>query len=455
MYKFNVAAAAMAIIADVFCLHILLAYPDSRNGLIVGIFVLELICTFVFLFFLPNSIKMIKQKKVKQKAEEESRSKAKAYAETKKLIERHQFALQLVERCEKENIKPLETEEDKSNLWLIAGSMGVKTKEESLALYKEGISPSKEILELIEKDKSETYTKEREDECRKIRLYQDYQEKHSDLIGRDKYTTWALELKSTLLREADELTKLSAYAYTHKPMTSSTVKNPALESIKGELVGGIGLGTAKAIEALNANAENAARQARFAEKRRKSAKDFESWASKYRRQAKRLNWYIDSVNSKLIDIEHSEKYASLIKGQVTKAEATEGGNLRLQLQFTVESKSEVLGREAFLDGIVEITAKLGDEIVGTTVYYPHIFTIAYDEIFSKEKPREMQTYSIHDIEDLKGEILTGFIPEKKIDYVYILTTTEVSDENLQSIRFEITPRQAWAVEGKRNQLYTF
>lgn len=120
-------------------------------------------------------------------------------AASKALAERHKNAERLLERCEEAGISSLDTEEDKSNLWIIAERMGIKSKEEAVALYQEGQNPSEEAIEAVKKERAENRALLYEIECNDLkRRLADYP---PSLIGREKYTTWALALRTRIQKE--------------------------------------------------------------------------------------------------------------------------------------------------------------------------------------------------------------------------------------------------------------
>lgn len=384
------------------------------------------------------------KKKRLAKAEAEKKAEAialaaKREAAEKEAVERYKCGKELVDRCEKEGITLLATEDDKSNLWIIANSMGVQSKEEALALYAEGMNPGEEVLARIKKEKDERRADFDKDDREEVS--QRLARTPPDLVGRDKYTKWAFTLKARL----DE--GIAGYEASEKVMSlypstyATPQKSVTREAMKGQLVGGSGLAAAKAIEAQNFNARAAASNASLSASMAKHAFNDSLKADELKRERSRIISYITNISKRLIDTDHTEKYISMLEWKVSKAEVTLGGNLELNIDFMVsKGEPEIMGREAILDGIVDITARLKGKPIASTVYCPpygpsmeSIENDELDKIFLCDKAR------------------AGF-NDRHVRYLGMITTTEITKADIPNITFEIVPRQLWAIEGSRDGL---
>ena len=134
---------------------------------------------------------------------EKTGAKTKPEPTTDEIIRRHKKALTLVRRCREEGITSLNNADDVSSLYIIAESMGIKSKEEAVKLYGEGKMPSMKTLEALKQSKANERLK-----CHKSDL-QKVKDRLADcppgLVGREKYTAWASELKTYLEKKCREL----------------------------------------------------------------------------------------------------------------------------------------------------------------------------------------------------------------------------------------------------------
>lgn len=105
-----------------------------------------LFCLFILtiiVLLVPNNTELKKATKAgaKQKGPGNA-EKTKPEPTTDEIIRRHKKALTLVRRCREEGITSLYNADDASSLYIIAESMGIKSKEEAVKLYGEGKMPS-------------------------------------------------------------------------------------------------------------------------------------------------------------------------------------------------------------------------------------------------------------------------------------------------------------------------
>lgn len=377
----------------------------------------------------------------RQAAEQEQleAAKRKIEAAVKALVARHNTAKELLKRCREAGISSLDTEDDKSNVWTIAESMGVKSKEEAVALYKEGQNPSKEATEAVEKERAERRASWRKDEHDELkRSLADYP---PNLIGRDKYTAWALALRTRVQKEIGGYEASSKVMSTYPSAHPTPQVSVTKEAMKGQLVGGAGLAAAKAIKAQNLNARSSAASADIAAGMSKLSFAYSRKAEDLEWLLRKINGYLGSINSKLIDTEHSDKYASMIEGHVSKAELTSGGNLALDIDFNITDEPEILGKEAFLDGVIDITAKLDGNTIGSRTYCRPLYNCPrYSASLNKD---------LNEI-FLIGKVETGLENNLHIRRILMIVTANITDADVPNIVFEITPRTVWAVEGTRD-----
>ena len=379
------------------------------------------------------------------KQEQLETDKRKKEAAVKALVARHNMAERLLKRCQEAGISSLDTEDDKSNMWTIAESMGVKSKEEAVALYRESLNPSKETTEAVEKEHAEFRASMRKHEHDDLkRSLADYP---PNLIGRDKYTAWALALRTRVQKEIGGYEASSKVMSTYPSAHPTPQVSVTKEAMKGQLAGGAGLAAAKAIEAQNLNARSSAASADIADGMLKLSFAYSRKAEELEWLLKRINRYLGSVNSKLIDTEHSDKYASMIEGHVSKAELTYGGNLKLDIDFNITDEPEILGKEAFLDGVIDITATLDGNTIGSRAYCRPLSNCPGYRVSISKDPSEIL---------LIGKVHTGLENNLHIQRVLMIVTANITDADIPNIVFEITPRTVWAVEGTRDGfLYEF
>lgn len=361
-------------------------------------------------------------------------------AESKALADRHRRAERLLKRCEEAGISSLDTEVDKSNMWIIAGSMGIESKEEAFALYREGLNPSQEAIVAVDKERTEERASQRRIECDDLeRRLMDFP---PSLIGRSKYTAWAVSLK-TRIRDEIEGYEASSKLMSMYPSTIQTPqKNVTKEAIKGQLLGGAGLATVKAIEAQSFNTQSSATSASIAAGMSKLSSAYSRKVDKLKLLSGTTNRYLRTVNSKLIDTENSEKYASMIDARVSKARLSSGGNLKLDIDFKIMGEPEILGKEAFLDGVIDITATLDGKPIGSRTYCRPLSNCPSNS--------DSLTDDLNTIYFL-GKVYTGLKNDLHIKPLMIVTA-DITEADIPNIVFEITPRTVWAVEGTRDGL---
>lgn len=400
-------------------------------------FLLGFIFVFVILpacyYYAAN--KSLSSKRQAAEQEQVEAAKRKKEAEVNALVVRHYTAERLLKRCQEAGIYSLDTEDDKSNVWTIAESMGIKSKEEAIALYKEGQNPSKEATEAVEKKRASWRKDEHDDLKRSLTDYP------PNLIGRDKYTAWALALRTRVQKEIggyEASSKvMSTYPSAHPTPQASVTK----EAMKGQLVGGAGLAAAKAIKAQNLNARNSAASADIAAGMSKLSFAYSRKAEDLEWLLRKINGYLGSINSKLIDTEHSDKYASMIEGHISKAMLTSGGNLWLDIDFNITDEPEILGKEAFLDGVIDITATLDGKLIGSRTYCRPLYNCPrYSASLNKD---------LNEI-FLIGKVKTGLENNLHIRQVLMIVTADITEADIPNIVFEMTPRTVWAVEGTRD-----
>lgn len=373
------------------------------------------------------------------KQEQLEAAKRKKEAAVKALVARQNMAERLLKRCQEAGISSLDTEDDTSKVWIIAESMGVTSKEEAVALYREGQNPSKEAAEAVEIMRAESRASWREYELDKLkRSLADYP---PNLIGRDKYTAWALALRTRVQKEIGGYEASSKVMSTYPSAHPTPQVSVTKEAMKGQLVGGAGLAAAKAIKTQNLNARSSAASADIAAGMSKLSFAYSRKAEELEWQLKRINRYLRSVNSKLIDTEHSDKYASMIEGHVSKAKLTCGGNLMLDIDFNITDEPEILGKEAFLDGVIDITATLDGNTIGSRTYCRPLSNCPrYSASLNKDLN---EIYLI-------GKVHTGLQNNLHIQRVLMIVTANITEADIPNMVFEITPRTVWAVEGTRD-----
>lgn len=150
----------------------------------------SLICLAFFLplfVFCRNYLKEIDSVLSEKKAEEAEAAKKASDADA---LRRHEAALDLVKRCEEFGIVSLGNEDDKQNLWIVAESMGIASKEQAIELYQEGRNPSADTVAFIEKLQAEKQAAERTEKSQRDFHFNEYRLKQSapDIVGRERYS---------------------------------------------------------------------------------------------------------------------------------------------------------------------------------------------------------------------------------------------------------------------------
>lgn len=254
--------------------------------------------------------------------------------------------------------------------------------------------------------------------------------------------------------------------------------------MRGQLIGGAGVATAKALFAQNFNARSAATSKQLETEMVDLANKYASMAKDMGKALKITKTYLADIGNRYIDTEHSEKYSPMVKGHVSNVHATFGGNLEFDVSFEIDGEPEILGKEAFLDGTVNIIAKLGNKTLGRTTYCPPLRTIDsfhagpvfhesvdlpnYSHLVGKDwesidpvRYLKHELDSGHSIDAFRvnniGRIYAGFTTKHTCPSTVIIpTTVDVSKEDISNIKFDIVPRKVWAIQGgKKGFLYDF
>lgn len=166
-----------------------------------------LICLFILtiiVLLVPNNAEPRKT----AKAEAKQTGPEKTEPTTDEIIRRHKKALTLVRRCREEGITSLYSADDASNLYIIAESVGIKSKEEAVKLYSEGKMPNAKTLEALRQSKANERMKCHKSDLKKVT------DRLADcppgLVGKEKYTAWASELKTYLEKSVESYANSSA-----------------------------------------------------------------------------------------------------------------------------------------------------------------------------------------------------------------------------------------------------
>lgn len=417
----------------------------------VNVFFLIPLAFFVPLFvFCRNYLKEIDSVLSEKKAEEAEAAKKASDADA---LRRHEAALDLVKRCEEFGIASLRTEDDKQNLWIVAESMGIASKEQAIELYQEGRNPSADTVAFIEKLQAEKRAAERAAKSQKDIYWNEHRLKRCppDIVGRERYSGWAEILRDRLRKEIESLDASSKVMATYPSAYPAPQKSVTKEAVKGQLVGGAGLAAAKAMGARDFNARSAKTSADLAMGMAKLSLSYSKKAERDRDYLQKTLKYLNAIGSKLIDTEHTEKYAEMVHINVVKPVVTDGGNLRFDLEVSVDGTPEILGRKAFLDGTVDITARLGSHVLGSASWCPWDYPSR--QYVLESDLSEVASYA------LKNKRYAGFnriTVSKDTRDIYIFPDTNITAEDLPSIDFEVKPRKIWAVEGESDGLlYSF
>ena len=417
----------------------------------VNVFILICLAFFVPLFvFCRNYLKEIDSVLSEKKAEEAEAAKKASDADA---LRRHETALDLVKRCEEFGIASLGTEDDKQNLWIVAESMGIASKEQAIELYQEGRNPSADTVAFIEKLQAEKRATERAAKSQKDISWNECRLRQSspDIVGRERYSGWAEILRDRLQKEIESLDASSKIMATYPSAYPTPQKSVTKEAVKGQLVGGAGLAAARAMEARDFNARSAKTSADLAAGMAKLSMSYSKKAERDRDYLQKTLKYLDAIGSKLIDTEHTEKYAEMVHINVVKPVVTDGGNLRFDLEVSVAGTPEVLGRKALLDGTVDITARLGSHVLGSTSWCPWDYPSKQDAL--EDDLSDVARFA------LTNERYAGFSrlsSHTLTSCVYIFPDTNITAEDLPSIDFVVKPRKIWAVECESDGLlYSF
>ena len=193
----------------------------------------SLICLAFFLplfVFCRNYLKEIDSVLSEKKAEEAEAAKKASDADA---LRRHEAALDLVKRCEEFGIVSLGNEDDKQNLWIVAESMGIASKEQAIELYQEGRNPSADTVAFIEKLQAEKQAAERTEKSQRDFHFNEYRLKQSapDIVGRERYSGWAEILRDRLQKEIESLDASSKVMATYPSAYPAPQKNITKEAM--------------------------------------------------------------------------------------------------------------------------------------------------------------------------------------------------------------------------------
>ena len=323
-------------------------------------------------------------------------------------------------------ITSADQESERSSIWIVAESMGVESKEVALQMYREGESPSPETLRQVNQYKATKRLEAHEADVKSEK--QRRSAAPPKLIGKDKYLKWATSAEEKASARAAELEK-SAEAMLAYPQTyEAPQKSIAGEALKGQLIGGGAWAAANAHEAREFNRSAKSDHASLSEGLARIAVRDREKAAASRDEAKFYREYIREIKGRLIDLDHTAQYAELISCSATDVRLTEGGNISFHVAFNISRDAQVLKRKALLDGVYGIKAKLDSRVIGSTVYCPRLYT------------KQLKSHST---------VRTGFgVPEW--ESVLILTTENVTEDNVPSIEFAFEPRIIWAIECKED-----
>ena len=440
-----------------------------------------LICLFILtiiVLLVPNNTEPRKT----ARAEAKQTGPEKTEPTTDEIIRRHKKALTLVRRCREEGITSLYSDDDASNLYIIAESMGIKSKEEAVKLYSEGKMPNAKTLEALRQSKAIERMKCHKSDLKKVtdRLA-DYP---PGLVGKEKYTAWASELETYLEKSVESYANSSALLSSNNAALPTPQKSLAREAMKGQLIGGPGVAVAKTLSAQDFNARSAATSKQLETDMVDLANKYASMAKDMEKALKITKTYLADIGNRYIDTEHSEKYSPMVKGHVSNVHTTFGGNLEFDVSFEIDGEPEILGKEAFLDGTVDIIANLGNKTLGRTTYCPPLRAIDsfhtgpvfhesvnlpdYSHLVGKDwesidpvryLKRELDNghfISAFEVNNI-GRIYAGFTTKHTCPSTVIIpTTVDVSKEDISNIEFEIVPRKVWAIQGgRKGLLYDF
>lgn len=413
----------------------------------------SLICLAFFLplfVFCRNYLKEIDSVLSEKKAEEAEAAKKASDADA---LRRHEAALDLVKRCEEFGIVSLGNEDDKQNLWIVAESMGIASKEQAIELYQEGRNPSADTVAFIEKLQAEKQAAERTEKSQRDFHFNEYRLKQSapDIVGRERYLGWAEILRDRLQKEIESLDASSKVMATYPSAYPAPQKNITKEAMEGQLVGGAGLAAAKAMGARDFNARSAKTSADLAMGMAKLSLSYSKKAERDRDYLQETLKYLSAIGKKLMDTEHTDKYAEMVHIGVVEPTVTDGGNLNFGLEVSVDGTPEILGRKAFLDGTVDITARLGSHVLGNASWCPWDYP-------SRQNILEDDLSEVA-FRALSNKRYAGFnriTTSKNTRDIYIFPDISIAAEDLPSIDFEVKPRKIWAVEGESDGLlYSF
>lgn len=355
----------------------------------------------------------------RERAEEE---KAKILEAGRRTQKDRELGLQLLNRCLETRVIESEDEvPDAAALRIVAKDLGVDP-EQARRLFNLGKEEHKKVekrraREQKEKLLLESREREEADFSEQSRL--------AGITGREKYLAIIDKEIANLEQEAEQL----ASFISSPPLSSTMVMDTkstsgiGLAAVTGAVLGpSAGMATALDHHRKEERAHRSAESAR--ESVDKMDHQLRTKAVSRQREVQeelpRLKRKQRKIQLRLVDDGDIEAKFLKIKAKILRKRITECGNVELKMMTSVTEPVDLLGRQAVLDGSLEVLAKLDDKVVGNGFYVAP----GYGETNLSR---------------------VGFGQKRSVQ-VLLRCQEALSSDCLSSVRFVVRPLNIWSIE---------